>query len=269
MKTLTGKTITLHVETYDTVGNFKSKIQLRGGTLPDQQRLTFSGKQFEDERMSSDYNNIHGSTLCTSGRLKGGATMSAEEITNACVMFNMPVSGNFKLKDYLFQHDRSIKELIEYFDSTWIADQRLSFAEITAPIFWSAALVVVVGEGSNRGPTRALTIFCSRLMLRSSRSKWECRRKQDARQSFILPDSGPIHSATTLTGCSCYSICPTLSTVYLEEPCSQVYAGTFRGRLRGQTQENRHDSNLLAGSSRIRSRRGVQQGTHSCPLWSL
>ena len=44
----------------------------------------------------------------------------------------MQVFGNFKakdMKDYLFWHDRSIKELIECFDSNWTEDQRLSFAE--------------------------------------------------------------------------------------------------------------------------------------------
>ena len=45
---------------------------------------------------------------------------------------NMQVFGNFKakdMKDYLFWHDRSIKELIECFDSNWTKDQRLSYAE--------------------------------------------------------------------------------------------------------------------------------------------
>ena len=33
VKTLSGKTITLDVETYDTVDNIKSKIQVKEGTL--------------------------------------------------------------------------------------------------------------------------------------------------------------------------------------------------------------------------------------------
>ena len=40
--------------------------------------MTFSGKQDEDERMIFDYNVIHGSTLYASGKLKGGAAMTAE-----------------------------------------------------------------------------------------------------------------------------------------------------------------------------------------------
>ena len=75
VKALIGNTTTLDVETYDTVDSIKSKIHVKEGTLPDQQRLTFSGKQPEDEKTISDYNIIHGSTLYISGRLKGGATL--------------------------------------------------------------------------------------------------------------------------------------------------------------------------------------------------
>ena len=72
IKTLTGKSIPLDVDTGDTIRIVKEKLEAKEGYPVSEQRLIYHGQQLEDDHTLADYKVLSGDTLHLVIRLRGG-----------------------------------------------------------------------------------------------------------------------------------------------------------------------------------------------------
>ena len=103
VKNLGGKSVTICIKLSDRVSTFKENIYDKEAIPPDQQRLVFSGKELEDNKLISAYNIERDSTIHLSLRL----------ISASKIICTLPNGDSIYLETSRFDSVRGIKSKLE------------------------------------------------------------------------------------------------------------------------------------------------------------